>query len=210
MTDKNAYYTKRREDLIARVPDEARRILEVGCGTGETAGRIKELRGGHIEVAGIELDRDAGEKAKAKLDRVIVGNAEAIELPFEKGYFDCIIYGDVLEHLVDPWGTLTKHCVFLKKGGRVIASIPNIAHYRIVKMLRKKEWTYQDAGLLDRKHLRFFTRKSIREMCEGAGLEIMEMAPVIGASKAKRFLNTIFFNALIDDITEQYLVVARK
>jgi len=210
MVHDNAYYAGTREDLIALVPEGARRILEVGCGTGRTGARIKELRRSGVEVTGIEVDREAGEEAKSRLDRVLVGDVEEIDLPFEREYFDCIITGDVLEHLRDPWGLLKKHCAFLKTGGLVIASIPNAAHYRVLKMLRKGEWNYSDAGLLDRGHLRFFTLKTIRAMFNEAGLSVETVGRVIRASRLRRIVNALSGGALIDRITEQYLITARK
>jgi len=214
MTDidikKDEYYAGRRDDLIEFIPEDARRILEVGCGMGLTGRAIKAQRKAHIEVTGIEIEPGPAEKAKANIDRVIVGNVETLELPFEREYFDCILYGDVLEHLLNPWGLLAKHEKFLKQSGCVIASIPNVAHYRTIKMLRKKEWNYQGRGVLDKAHLRFFTKKSIKDMFEKAKLDIVKISYKTSASNVKKFLNKIFFGALLDDITEQYIVVARK
>lgn len=204
------YYEGRREDLIRFIPPDAKRILDVGCGTGETGLSIKNRFGSNVEVSGIELDSRIGETAKVKIDRVIIGDVEQTALPFDNEYFDCIIYGDILEHLVDPWGILKRHLRFLKKDGCIIASIPNIAHYRTSKMLRKKEWNYRDAGILDKSHLRFFTIKSIKEMFEGVNMKIVKIGHKIGASDLKKLLNKLLFNILIDGITEQYIIVARR
>lgn len=203
------YYESARRDLIRLIPQDAKHILDVGCGAGALGAAIKEEKGGHIEMTGIELDIYAADKAKKVLNKVIVGDTEAIELPFPKEYFDCIIYGDVLEHLIDPWGTLVKHKAFLKSGGSVIASIPNIAHYRIIKMLGKKEWNYDNAGIIDKTHLRFFTIKSIKKMFDEADFKILKIENRIGASNSKKFLNKIFFNLLLDKITEQYVILAQ-
>jgi len=204
------YYANSRADLIKFVPDGTVRVLEIGCGIGAMGAEIKRRRGSGTAVVGVELFPDAAEKAHEVLDSVFTGDVEKIDLPFEKGYFDCIIYGDVLEHLIDPWRVLEMHKELLKPGGVMIASIPNAAHYRIVRMLKNKEWNYQSSGIMDVTHLRFFAIKNIYAMFERASLRITTVEHIISASNVKKFLNKIFFNALIDDITEQYIVVARK
>lgn len=204
------YYENEREDLIKFIPDNARRILDVGCGTGALGRAIKKKRGNDIEVTGVEMNPSVGDKARVNIDKVIIGDVEKIDLPFGKEYFDCVIYGEILEHLIDPWSVLLKHRESLKQNGCIIASIPNIAHYRIIKMLQKQEWNYQKAGILDRSHLRFFTLKSIRSMFDNEGLEIIKIDHKIGASGIKKFLNKIFFNSFLDYITEQYIIVAKK
>ncbi len=204
------YYENPRSDITGLIPANARHILDVGCGTGNLGAAIKNSRGGSIEVVGIEINSEAASKAKAKLDRVIEGNVETAALPFSNGYFDAIIYGDVLEHLIDPWGTLKKHREFLKDDGLVIASIPNVAHYRVIKMLKRREWRYQDAGILDSTHIRFFTIKSISRMFSEAGFMIESVSHNICGSKIKKKLNQIFKNCLIDSLAEQYIIAARK
>ena len=192
------------------IPPGARHILDVGCGVGNLGAAIKKKIDPSIEVIGIELNAEAAEKAGKNLDRVFTGNVEAIELPFEKGYFDCIVYGDVLEHLLYPWKLLKKHRLLLKPGGYVVASIPNVAHYRIIKGLRRREWNYQEAGILDETHLRFFTIKTIRKMFQDAGFKIMAVDYAICGSKVKKAINRIFKNCIIDSIAEQYLIAAQK
>lgn len=161
-------------------------------------------------MVGIEADPAIGEKARSAINKVFVGDVENIDLPFEKGYFDCILYGDILEHLVNPWDLIKRHSAFLREDGLVIASIPNIAHYRISKMLRRREWNYEDSGILDRTHLRFFTLKSIKDMFAAADFRIKRIERRIGASKMRKALNRLFFNTLRDSMTEQYIVVAGK
>ncbi|MFH1996781.1 MAG: class I SAM-dependent methyltransferase [Candidatus Omnitrophota bacterium] len=206
--DRN-YYTARRDDLVHFVPGDARRVLEIGCGTGLTGKAIKETRGGSVEVVGVEREPDVAGGAAANIDRVIVGDVETLTLPYEN-YFDCAIYGDVLEHLIDPWGVLRRHREALRQNGVAIASIPNISHYRVIKMLRNNIWSYSDSGVLDRSHLRFFTLASMREMFEKAGFVVTAVRRKMSASKAKKALNALLFGAISESLTEQYIVVARK
>jgi ubiquinone/menaquinone biosynthesis C-methylase UbiE len=204
-----SYYGNMREDLIKLMPPNPRHILDVGCGIGAMGRKIKSVMGNDVEVVGVERDPSAGKRASEALDRVFIGDIESIDLPLGAGYFDCIIYGDVLEHLLDPWSLLKKHRLLLKAGGCVIASIPNIAHYRIIKMLRRNEWNYSAAGILDKGHIRFFTIKSIREMFEDAGLEIVRIEHNIAGSRTKKVINLLLNNILLDRLTEQYIIVAR-
>jgi len=204
------YYWAMGGDILEFIPKDAKRILDVGCGLGLTGRTIKERMGKAVEVTGIEIEPGIAEKAKENLDTVFAGNAETTTLPFGDNYFDCIIYGDVLEHFIDPWGVLKKHAKLLKPGGVVIARIPNIAHYRTIKMLFRKEWKYEDRGILDNTHLRFFAIKSIRDMFKSSGFGITGIRRIVSASKSKKFLNKILFGAILDYITEQYIVAAQK
>ena len=203
------YYQTRRDELIEFMPDGIRRVLEVGCGAGLTGRALKEKKGATF-VAGVEINAAAAEEAKGNVDKVVSGDVEKLELPFEKGYFDCIIYADVLEHLVDPWSVLAKHREFLSKDGIVVASIPNIAHYRIIQMLGRKEWNYASRGILDRTHLRFFALRSIKSMFNDAEFDIIKIERRLAGSKVKKVLNKIFFGAFKDYLTEQYFVIAGK
>lgn len=204
------YYANKRLDLIKFVPQGTVRVIEVGCGTGATGAEIKRQRAGDSVVIGVELNPQAAAQARRVLDTVFAGDVERLDLPFPKNHFDCIIYGDVLEHLLDPWGLLARHKELLKPGGLVIASIPNAGHYRIVRMLKRKEWSYAESGIMDVTHLRFFAVKSIYDMFSRADLEIAKMEHIVSASRIRKILNRLLSDALIDDITEQYIVVARK
>ena len=98
---------------------------------------------------------------------------------WDKNPFDVIIFGDVLEHLVDPWKLLEKLRKLMAVNGACIACIPNIGHWSIHKQLLSGRWDYADAGLLDRTHLRFFTQATMREMFTGAGFSVVKCQPRI-------------------------------
>lgn len=203
------YYSSRRDDLIRFIPPESRRILEVGCAEGQTGRALRER--GFEEIVGIEIDEEVAQRGERYYDKLIIGDVEKIGLPFEKGHFDCILYGDVLEHLVDPWRVLKEHHAFLKEGGTIICSIPNIRHYRIIKKLFfKGKWEYTEDGIMDRTHLRFFTIDSIRRMLGGAGFEIKGLIKRPSGVHWMKFLNLLFGNRLIDFLVRQYIIVAFK
>ena len=164
------YYRQERKDVEALIPKEARRILDVGCGEGILGKRLLEK--GVKEVVGVEIEQAVCEKARENLSRVICGDIEEIDLPFEEGYFDCIVFADILEHLKDPLSVIKKLKKHLKDSGVVVASIPNVRYYQVINMLVDGYWTYGDYGILDRTHLRFFTKKEILALFKNAGFEI--------------------------------------
>lgn len=201
------YYASDRFDVMALIPDDVRRALDVGCGYGNMAKRLKNERA--IEVVGIEKEERAVNIAKDNVDKLIIGDAEDMKLPFEEGYFDCIVYGDVLEHLKEPWKLFKKHTYYLKKGGYCIASIPNIAHYSVIKGLMNDKWEYTSSGIMDKTHLRFFTIEGIRRMFKDAGYTILEEKRYIRASKSKKLLNKLLRGRMEHLLTEQYIVKGR-
>lgn len=206
--DKNGYYGSEREDIIGLIPDGAKRILDVGCGFGTMGKRIKEIRGS-VEVVGLEAEEAAAEVARKNLDMLIAGDVESVKLPFKDGHFDCIVYGEILEHLKDPWKVLKEHKRCLKKGGFCIASIPNISHYSIIKGLLRDRWDYKDSGILDKTHLRFFTIDGIRKMFTDAGYSICEEKRYIRASHSKKFIGRLFGKRAVHLLTEQYIIKGR-
>jgi 2-polyprenyl-3-methyl-5-hydroxy-6-metoxy-1,4-benzoquinol methylase len=164
------YFKNVRDDIVSLVPDNAKDILEIGCAAGMTGNKLKKKKGGY--VAGVELDSKAVVEAKKVLDEVIEGNIETLDLSFKGRKFDCILFADVLEHLIDPLAVLKKTRQHLRSNGTVIASIPNVQYIGLVSQLVEGNWTYQDEGILDRTHLRFFTYPEILKLFDDAGYKI--------------------------------------
>ena len=198
---------KHREDLIALLPQGTRKVLDVGCGLGMMGVELKKQG---IEIVGIEKNIDAAQEAEKNLSKIIIGDIENIILPFEKGYFDCLIFGDILEHTIDPWKVLKKCKEYLKKGGYCIASIPNVSHYSIIQNLLKNKWEYEDSGLMDRSHLRYFTLTSIRRLFYELGFTIIDIKEHMRTSIAGKILNILAFDNLKYLLVEQYLITAVK
>lgn len=202
------YYSNVREELIGMVDKGKNKILELGCGTGNTGYALKEV-GAAKEVIGIELVPKVAQEAKMKLDKVICGDVEVIDLPFEEEYFDYILCGDVLEHLRDPWLVLKKIKPYLKRGGYIIASIPNIRHWRILRdLIFKGKWQYTREGILDDTHLRFFTRREIIKLFQTADFEIKKISYKLG--KKSKIVNAATFGIFNDFLAIQFLVTAKK
>jgi len=214
----SSYYQGANRFIIQAVPSSAKRVLDIGCGEGLLGEILKSL--GVKEVFGVEISEAAAEKAKKRLDKVIVGDIEEVDLPFKNGYFDCIVYSDVLEHLKDPWRILSRQKRFLAVGGQVVASIPNILYLPVVKELLRGRWRYEHAGVLDNTHLRFFTLRELVHMFRWVGYEIEDIQgidlPPVDKEEVKAFikkirpLNIIPESLMAEVQYTQYLVVAKK
>jgi 2-polyprenyl-3-methyl-5-hydroxy-6-metoxy-1,4-benzoquinol methylase len=154
-------------------------VLDVGCATGYLARALVE-RG--CQVSGVELVPEAAEKARPVLDRLVVGDLATLDLAAEFGEarFDCVVAGDVLEHLADPAPVLRSLVGLLAPGGSVVVSTPNVSHGSLRLALLQGRWQYLDRGLLDRTHLRFFTRASLLELLHDCGLSVVQMHPTTG------------------------------
>ena len=157
--------------LIVDLVGTGKRVLDVGCATGYLA-EILARRG--CEVAGIEADPDAARRAEEFCEKVLVGDVEEMDLEskLEGETFDVIVFGDVLEHLKDPARALGRLEPFLRDGGYVVASIPNVAHGSVRLALLRGEFRYRRLGLMDDTHLRFFTRQSVERLFEDTGFLI--------------------------------------
>lgn len=181
------------------------RLLDVGCSWGRFASEVAAAHG--AEAWGIEPDPETAEVAATRLDRVIVGRFPD-DIPSGET-FDCVTFTDVLEHLVDPVAALAAARATLRPGGHVVASIPNVRHRSVlVPLLKAGRFDYVEAGILDRTHLRFFTRATMREMFESNGwhVERQEAVNVTPATGKWRFLRAVpggeeFF-------AQQYVIVA--
>lgn len=203
------YYSHARDDLIRLIPAGTTKVLEVGCGAGMTGKALREK--GFEKIVGIEINEEVARGGRAYYDQIVIGDVEKIRLPFEKEYFDCILYGDVLEHLVNPWEVLKDHQTILKKGGAIICSIPNVRNYRILNnLIFRGRWEYTDDGILDRSHLRFFTLDSIQGMLKEAGFEIEGLTKRSSGAHWVKWIHRLLGSRLIEFFVRQYIIVARK
>lgn len=177
--NKQEYHRNIRKDILPLIPAKVDRVLDVGCGAGSTLAWLKSKKL-CTWTAGIESFSDAAAEACAAVDVVYKGNIEKMSLPIENESLDLILCLDILEHLVDPWTVTQRLQKLLKPGGALIVSLPNIRSKRVVfPLLFKGKWEYCEFGILDRTHLRFFTRGSAIELVESAGLHV-DMIDVTG------------------------------
>jgi len=164
-------------DLIA----SNSRVLDIGCATGYFA---KELLTKNCETWGVDKNRSATKKAAKYCKEVTVCNLdEAISLPVPKKYFDYVIMLDVMEHLLYPEKILSIVKKHLKRDGRIIVSVPNIAHASIRWMLFMGKFEYANTGILDNTHVKFYTRRSFEKLLKQNGYKTLNMVPTNGACK---------------------------
>jgi 2-polyprenyl-3-methyl-5-hydroxy-6-metoxy-1,4-benzoquinol methylase len=200
-------YENPRPELQALVPPGARRILDLGCASGALGAALKE-RPGAPAVIGVESDPVYAAAARERLDRVVEADLEALaaseDLEGELGRFDCLIAGDVLEHLVDPWSALASYAVLLDHGCRAVISLPNVRHWETFWQLgRHGTFPRRHEGLFDRTHLRWFTLRDAWSLVQGAGLEVEEVRRMPSSR-----LTTV--PGLRTLATLQHLIAARK
>lgn len=194
--------------MVDFVPVDAGRILEIGCGAGYFARSLRERNPG-IELWGVEPS-PAAELAAGVMDRMLNGTLEQYMDSLPDGYFTVICMNDVIEHLVDPWSALRALRCKLAPGGVLVASIPNVRHYKnLESLLLGGEWMYNDAGTLDRTHLRFFTPKSMQRLFDECGYTIHRMQGIRRSRKLRvRIWNLLFGGRLWDAFYLQFAIVA--
>lgn len=203
------YYANKRSEMLDFVPKDTKKILDCGCGEGYFANEAKNHF--NAEVWGLEMDSSSAETAREKIHTVIQGDLAKTIAEIPSNYFDCITFNDVLEHLVNPYEILTTIRGNLSKNGVVVCSIPNARYWRVFKKyVFGKDWKYEDNGVMDRTHLRFFTKKSIIEMFENLNYEVVTIkglkpTPSVGF----HILNILTIGFIKDCKYIQYACVAK-
>ncbi len=212
----NKSYIGYRKDILSVIPKNVKKVLDIGCSVGSLGEQIKKTNN-NVEVIGIEIDENMGKIARNRLDDVIIGNIENLDLNklFKDKYFDCIILADVLEHLVNPWNILKDLTNYLSDEGIIVASIPNIRHYTsIFSLVFKGYWPYRERGIHDKTHLRFFTLKNIKELFEYGNLKIVKIYKKYRIIERPHPLNIFakYFALPIlkDFLAYQYIIIAKK
>lgn len=177
------YYQGTRPELLPFFPASGKTVLDVGCGEGHFARQLKELH--DAEVWGVDISSESIDVAKTLLDKAFVADVTASLEEFPDNYFDVIYFNDVLEHMIDPYTLLADISQKLSSSGKVVASMPNMRHFRVLwKLLVKQDFEYQNEGVMDETHLRFFTHKSMGRMFKEAGFQNVLVTPI---SKSRSF-----------------------
>ena len=162
--------------LVELIPLSAQTVVEIGCGSGAT-GALYLRRNPRARYVGLEITESYAALARTHLTECHVGNIETLDILQLTGGVapDCIVFGDVLEHLQDPWALLKKLKLQLAPHGCIAACVPNTGHWSVLANLLGGQWPYADTGLFDRTHLRFFTRQSLIALFQSAGLAVTDV-----------------------------------
>lgn len=206
-----SYFVNPRLDLISLLPhNPQQKILEIGMGGGDTLVHIKQHKLAS-EVVGIDLVELPGSNQRHELiDKTYFIDLDKDDLAFEPGYFDVVIAGDVLEHLIDPWKVLHKLGAVLKTGGHMLISLPNIRDiHALFPIFFKGRFRYTNQGIFDKTHMRFFCKRDMINMIESSGPFQIEKSVPIQLLDSKNFRRKLFtkisFNIFEEFITSQYL-----
>lgn len=206
MPDEPTYYEADRSDLEPFVPAGVKRALDIGCASG-TFGTILKKTG--AEVWGIE-PTEAAEKAKTRIDKVLHGTYREVQDQLPRAHFDLVCFTDVLEHMDDCFTVLREVRGLLAPNGQVLVSLPNLRHWpALMRLFWHGDFPYQDSGVFDRTHLRFFTKTSMVRMFTDCGYDISlceGINPIVGPKL--RLANFLTGGRFEDCAYLQYVIVA--
>ena len=199
-----------RSDLAALLPAATRSVLDVGCSSGATAAVLRER--GVTRIVGIEPDTGDAAEAARSYDRVLAARLEEVTEDFS-GEFDAVLFGDVLEHLVEPSAALLQVRPWLSPSGVVVASLPNVGHWSVIADLLAGRFDYVPYSILSGTHLRFFTRATARDLFEACGYRVTSVTTVdfpVPPALSAGFSVLLSFPGVSEDLAAaEFLIVAR-
>jgi len=204
------YFGDAKPAFLELIDPRGLRILDLGCGGGHNGALLK--RAGAREVVGVELDAGAAAHARTRLDAVVQGDLARLDLArLSDEPFDAILASDVLEHLAEPEAVLAHALTRLRPGGAVVVSLPNVAHVVVFANLLMKRWPRRSSGIFDRTHLRFFAKRDMVGLLEGAGLRVLRVQPYYTRYAAIRAVcYALSLYVFREYWARQYLLLAEK
>ena len=192
MKKSSSYYQNQRPEIYGMVPEFADKILEIGCAAGGFRLNFSE----HVEYWGVEPVREAADQARQKNIKALCGTYDEVCNQIPDAYFDVVVCNDVIEHVADPEAFLFSLKNKLAPNGVLVGSIPNVRFWgNLINLLVRRDWQYEESGVLDRTHLRFFTAKSFRRLMHDVGYELERMAGI--ESKRMKILKVLFSPLLV-------------
>ena len=205
----DSYYDLIREEILNLIPSSTKHLLDIGCGMGTTSS-VAKRKFNIEEVIGIEKFENAASAASTKLDKVICGDIESLQLEYSNNYFDCILCADVLEHLINPENVIRKLHSLLSDNGVLITSLPNIRHIVPLLKIIFDRLEYEESGILDKTHLHFYTLHTMKKMFSEAGFEIQKIENNRSRSLKFKIANIITLGLFKPFSIYQHIFVLRK
>jgi len=207
---KPGYFTDAKPAFLELIDPRGLRVLDLGCGGGHNGALLKHA--GAREVIGVELHAGAAAQARKRLDAVVQGDLAHLDLArLGDEPFDAILASDVLEHVAQPEEVLARALTRLRPGGVVVVSLPNVAHVVVFANLLMKRWPRRSSGIFDRTHLRFFAKRDMVGLLEGAGLRVLRIQPYYtryAAIRAACFVLSLY--VFREYWARQFLLLAEK
>ncbi len=207
---RSRYFGDSKPALLALIDPRGLRILDLGCGGGHNGALLK--RAGAREVVGVERDPGAAAEARRRLDLVVEADLSLLR-PEQLGDepFDAILASDVLEHLADAEQVLGRAVQRLRPGGAVVVSLPNVAQVWTFANLLLQHWPRRDSGIFDRTHARWFGKRDMVRLLEGAGLRVLRVEPYFTRYAPVRAACLILSLYIFRDYwARQFLLLAEK
>lgn len=204
------YFSDAKPAFLELIDPRGLRVLDLGCGGGYNGALLK--RAGAREVVGVELHAGTAAQARKRLDAVVQGDLAHLDLAqLGDEPFDVILASDVLEHLAEPEAVLARALTRLRPGGAVVVSLPNVAHVVVFANLLMKRWPRRSSGIFDRTHLRFFAKRDMVRLLEGAGLHVLRIEPYFTRYAAIRAACLVLSLYVFRDFwARQFLLLAEK
>lgn len=175
-------------NIIPRLINANSSVLDVGCGPG-ILGKVLKKQKKNCICDGVDINKSFLKQAKRYYRNLYCFDLDQ-DFSFGRAKYDFIIFADILEHLKRPDLVLRAFKKYLKRNGKIIISLPNIARLENRLSLLLGKFNYQECGIMYRDHLRFFTLKTGRELIEEAGFEVVKTLPT-GFGAMIKILSTL-------------------
>jgi len=200
-----SYYSYQRREILPLLPKAATSILEIGAASGQTLRWIKTIYPSAV-TTGVEINNALAEELSQNADVAIIGNISECLAQLKR--YDLILLLDVLEHLVDPVNVLLSLRKLLEPGGQVIVSVPNIAHLSVtIPLLFARRFTYQDSGILDRTHMRFFVEDTAIKLLNDANFRVARGLMTGLKGRKAKLIDRLSFGLLRHHLAIQYIML---
>lgn len=181
------------------------KILDVGCGRGNLGAYLQAKYAS--EVTGLEIIEDNFLVASTTLHKAYLGDIESMDMSLLGSQFDYVIFSDSLEHMLEPKAVLERVRYLMAENGYLLISMPNIRNFRVtIPLVFSDQWDYQDEGLLDRTHLRFFTCTSICKLVEQCGYKVEQVRFDLPLSSKVGVLNMLTLGIFRRHLTSHYFI----